>query len=380
MKAIPIILLALMLTPLNVTGQEALPDPGITPDSMFYGLEKAFEKVQLTLARDEVSKARLRLELANERIAEGKSMVEKGKPEYLPDLVEEYEENLGKSQELAEAARAKGKQTFVVDELVAQATSVHVEVLEDVLEKVPEQAKPAIEKAITSSARGQEESLVRLGEVVPERSAELYLSIAEKRLIRARIRAEAGDSEEAEDLVEEYNRKADRSLEMLKKAKTMGRDVTEVQEKVLAATSTHQEVLQDVYDMVPEEAKEAIERAMEVSTRGKEEALQALNIALPPQAERARAGKQGDGDRGEIPEVARGLPITVPAPETQEEDDREEKEERVPETETPTPTETLVTTPKPETPAPTEPPVTTEPETPETPTQAETPGGQRGMS
>lgn len=363
MKTIPIILLALMLVPLNVTGQEELPDPGITPDSIFYGLDKAFERVQLALARDEVSKARLRLELANERIAEGKSMAEKGRLEYLPELAEAYEENLGKSQELAEAARAKGRQTFILDELVALATSVHIDVLEGVLEKVPEQAKPAIERAITSSARGQEESLDRLGEVVPERSAELYLRIAEERLNKAKARAEAGDAEEAEDLVEEYNRKANKALEMLEKARAMGRDVTEVQERVLAATSAHQEVLQDVYERVPEEAKEAIETAINISMRGQEEALKALNISLPPQAERAKAGKQKDGGKEEIvPEAPRktGPPTTVPAHEVPKED-REEKEERVPET-----------------PAPTEPPATTPEPTPQAAERPETPGGQRG--
>ncbi len=313
MKAILLILLALMLIPANVAGQEELLDPGTTPDSIFYGLDKAFERIQLVLTRDEVSKARLHLEIANERIAEGKAMVDRGKPEYLPDMAEEYEKNLGKSQEIAEVAKGLGKNTAEVDELVALATSMHIEVLEEILEKVPEQAKGAIERAITQSARGQEKSLNRLGEIAPERSADLYMRIAEKRLNKAKARAEAGDSEDAEKLIEEYNSKLGKSLAMLEKARTMGRDTEEIQEKVLTATSTHQEVLQDVLERVPEEAKEAVEKAMEVSARGREEALEALKVSLPPQAERAKAGKQEDGGRERIiPETPTPMETTTP--------------------------------------------------------------------
>ncbi|MDI6655674.1 MAG: DUF5667 domain-containing protein, partial [Candidatus Hydrothermarchaeota archaeon] len=125
--------------------------PGITPDSIFYGLDKAFERIQFILARDETSKARKHLEFAAERIAETKAMADKGKPEYIPDLTEEYEVSINKSQEIAEIAQGLGKNVTKVNELVALATSVHLEVLEEVYMKVPEQAKPALQRAMNSS-------------------------------------------------------------------------------------------------------------------------------------------------------------------------------------------------------------------------------------
>ncbi len=202
------------------------------------------------------------------------------------------------------------------------------------------------------------------------------MKAAEQRLNRAKERAEAGDSENAEEMLEEYNEKVSRALDMVEKAETMGRNVTEVQERIFAASSTHQETLQDVYERVPEEAKEAVEKAIEVSAQGREKASEALNISLPPQAERASAGKQEDGGREEI---------------TPHETPQEEREERT--TETPAPTEPPVETEAPETletPSPPETPPETpeatelpetpiETETPETPSPPETPVGQGGM-
>jgi hypothetical protein len=278
--------------PSQTLAQEEL-DPGITPDSIMYGLDKAYERIQLILARDEASKAKLHLEFAAERIAETRAMADKGRPEYIPELTEEYEVSISTSQEL-------GRDVTKVNELVALATSVHLEVLEDAYEKVPEQAKPALQRAMNSSVRGQEEALDRLGAVLPERSAALYLELAEKRLLKARARARAGDEEEVEELVEEYALKVNRSLEMAAEAERLGRDVTKVNELIASATSAHLEVLREVYERVPEIAKPAIDMAMNVSMRGREEASEALRrapipVPLPPNGERALAGKQTDG-------------------------------------------------------------------------------------
>lgn len=342
-------------------------DPGMTPDSLLYGLDKAYERIQLILARDEASKAKLHLEFAAERIAETKAMADKGRPEYIPDLTEEYEVSINKSQEIAETAQRLDRDVTKVNELVAIATSVHLEVLEEVYKKVPEQAKPALQRAMNSSVRGQEKALDRLGEVVPERSAELYLELAEKRLLKARERARAGEEEEVEELVEEYALKVNKSLEMAAKAERLGRNVTKVNELIASATSAHLEVLQEVYGRVPEAAKPAIDMAMNVSLRGREEASEALRrapipVPLPPQAERARAGKQTDG--GEIGPSERVKPpvnVTPPASPA--------KEEKAP--------EKPVTSPTPTTPPAPAPPEE-EPETSERGPPSGVPGGARG--
>jgi hypothetical protein len=340
-------------------------DPGITPDSILYGLDKAYERIQLILARDEASKARLHLEFAAERIAETKAMVDKGKPEYIPDLTEDYEVSINKSQEIAEIAQRLGRNVTKINELVALATSAHLEVLEEVYRKVPEQAKPALQRAMNSSIRGQEKALDRLGEVVPERSAELYLELAEKRLLKARERARAGEEEEVKELIEEYGRKVNKSLEMAARAERLGRNVTKVNELIASATSVHLEVLREVYERVPEAAKPAIDMAMNVSRRGYIEASEALHrasipLSLPPQ-ERARAGKQTDGGEIGPPEWVKP-PVNVTPPTTPAKEETPEKP-AIPPTPTPKPA-----------PAPQE----EKPETPERGPPSGVPGGARG--
>lgn len=308
-------LLVIILLITSVFAQE-LPGPGITPDSWLYGLDKAFESLQMALTFDPVAKAGLHIQFAGERLAEAKAMIEKGRPEFVPDLVKEHEGNIDKSNEIAAVAQQVGRNITKLNELVALATSVHIETLEEIYEKVPDQAKPAVLKAKEVSARGQEEALRRLGEVIPERSAELYFEIGEKRLMEAREKARETKAGEATELVEEYEDKISKSQEMIEKAEDAGRNVTEVVERVSVATSTHLLVLQEVYDRVPEEAKEAIERAMNVSAKGQEEALKALEKEMPERAEEIE---------GAIPEEVRqirediGRTETIIQPEAQQE-------------------------------------------------------------
>ena len=64
-------------------------------------------------------------------------------------------------EEISEIARGLGKETSV-EELVARASSNHLEVLAEVYEKVPETARPAIEKVISTSIRNRERAVEAL--------------------------------------------------------------------------------------------------------------------------------------------------------------------------------------------------------------------------
>lgn len=50
-----------------------LPDPGITPDSIFFGLDRAYESLSLALASGD-AKAEIRLKFAEERLAEAQKL------------------------------------------------------------------------------------------------------------------------------------------------------------------------------------------------------------------------------------------------------------------------------------------------------------------
>jgi hypothetical protein len=319
--------------------ERGLPAAGITPDSWMYGFKKFFEGVDLFFTFDDVAKAEKYVRYAELRLAEAKEMAEKGKPEFVDDLLKEYKDNLERGNEILKIAQQVGKNVTKVAELVAVATSIHVDVLENVLQKVPEQAKPAIERAINSSKRGNEEALNVLEKIQPEKAAEIHFRIAEKILAKGQEKADAGEVEDVENLIEEYEDRINKSSRIAEVAKGLGYNTTNVEQLVAEATSTHLEILSEIHEKVPEQAKQAIEKAMDVSNKGREEAVEAL--------------KEKDA-LGEIPEE-------IPIPEEVKEKIPSIAEEKIPTTipkEEPEEIEVEI------------------PKTPETPEQPET--GQKG--
>jgi len=296
--------------------QEKCPEAGLTPDSLFYGVEKSLEKLNLFFIFNKVKKAEKHLRYAEERLAEAGEMIEKERLEFVGDLIEEYGENLEKGNEISEIAQGLGENVTKVRELVAVATSIHIDVLKEILEKVPEQAKASIQRAINSSKRGNEEALNALEKIKPEKAAEIHFKIAERKLNRAREKAEEGKMEEVGELIEEYQERINKSAQITKIAKGLGKNTTAVEQIIAEATSRHLEILSEVHDKVPKQAKPAIEKAIDASANGREKAVKALKEKdslddIPEQAsvsekvrekissiQRSSGGGQGDSGFG----------------------------------------------------------------------------------
>ena len=373
--------------PVQAQTEAELPSAGLTPASPFYFLERFSEGIGTFFTFSDVNKAERYAELAAERIAEAKVVVDKGKPEATEKALTRYQDQLGKALTKVEQAQAKGKSVAEVTEIVSQATAKHLTVLEEVLEKVPEQAKTAILQAREVSKTGQVRALEglskekperaanlniqaiqdRLGkiksetregdekgagravadfavfrtsleklnkenkmvlaslvaedmtgqiedldevedevenfspqvaervnaikasaingqidvlrsltEVDPEKAAEIFSVAAEKRLNKAKQDAEDEDAEEAEEVMEEFEKHAAFGQEISEIARAIGKDTTTVEQLVARATAHHLEVLNDVYNKVPEQAKGAIQKAMTVSETGRQQAVEAL--------------------------------------------------------------------------------------------------------
>ncbi len=142
-----------------------LPNPGLTPDSPFYFLETIAEDIVTFFTFGDLKKAERYAALAAERLAEAQAVVNKGKPEFTEKTLTRYENQLNNSIARAEKAMAKGKNTEKIMEVLAKvgkATSVHLEVLAEVYEKVPEEAKSAIENAMKASVKGHEKAVEAL--------------------------------------------------------------------------------------------------------------------------------------------------------------------------------------------------------------------------
>jgi hypothetical protein len=110
-------------------------DPGMTPDSPLYRIERLLEGVKLSFggAEDYV-------ELAEERLAEAEAIIERGEAK-VPLLG--YVELINRAAEEAEDADEKL--------LVAEQALRHVHILEDMIEAAPVETVPAIEAALEAA-------------------------------------------------------------------------------------------------------------------------------------------------------------------------------------------------------------------------------------
>jgi hypothetical protein len=124
--------------------------------------------------------------------------VDKGKPEAAEKALIRYQDQLEKSLAKVEKAQAKGKSVAEVTEIISQATAKHLTVLEEVLERVPEQAKSAILQAREVSKIGQVKALEGLAKEKPERAAELNIQAIQNRLGKIKNEAKEGDEKGAE--------------------------------------------------------------------------------------------------------------------------------------------------------------------------------------
>jgi cellobiose-specific phosphotransferase system component IIA len=170
-------------------------------------LETIAEAIGTFFTFGDLKKAERYAALAAERLSEARVMAERGKSELAEKTLERYEMQLEKSMAMVEKAQSKGQSTEKVMEVlvkVGKATSVHLEVLAEVYEKVPEQAKPAIENAMKASIKGHEKAVEvlkaqnALGDV-PE---EAFLPAQVPQEVRERVQIRAQQELEIEKVLE----------------------------------------------------------------------------------------------------------------------------------------------------------------------------------
>lgn len=108
----------------------------------------------------------------------------------------------------------------------------------------------------------------------PVSKADLYLKLANKRMVEAEKLMEKGKVDLAKKLINQYQERLEKAIQKTEEAKGEGKDVSEIVAKLTANSVRQQEVLAKVYDKVPEQAKDTILNAMEKSVRGLSNAIQ----------------------------------------------------------------------------------------------------------
>ena len=123
------ILLALVLFAAPVAAEEVevngtteiRADAGVAPDSPFYGLENALERVRLALTFNEQRRAERALDYADERLAEIREMVEEGKFEAAQRARMRYEQKLEAAAEATERVESDSSDDRAREALLPRA-------------------------------------------------------------------------------------------------------------------------------------------------------------------------------------------------------------------------------------------------------------------
>jgi len=107
-----------------------------------------------------------------------------------------------------------------------------------------------------------------------EGKAKLHLQFAERRLAELNQSIALNKTDLIPHLAQRFEREMNETRREINETKASGQNVTELAEHVAAVTFKHQLVLQDIKENVPDQAKDDIAHAINVSSHGHESAVE----------------------------------------------------------------------------------------------------------
>lgn len=144
-----------MLAVVGAGGVTTVASQGSVPGDILYPVKETTENVRLATAFSDESKAKVHLAIAEEKLNEVEKLDSKGKSaDKILAATERAQRNQEGATERIEKAQSEGKDVDAIILRLQSNLERQQSVLAGVLEKVPEQAKAAIQKAMENSQRG----------------------------------------------------------------------------------------------------------------------------------------------------------------------------------------------------------------------------------
>ncbi len=122
------------------------------PDSPLYPVKLLIEKIRLAVTTDNQAEVELHLQNAEARLAEADAMAEEGKTEEARQALNDMMKEMRDAYKLVGMVPGHDKEILLAK--FAVISQRHMLVLEGVLDRAPDSAKPAIERAIENSQSG----------------------------------------------------------------------------------------------------------------------------------------------------------------------------------------------------------------------------------
>ncbi len=238
MKKITVLLSVLLLAIVLVAPVSASADSGagIKPDSFFYFFDTAFEKINLFFTFNPEKKAEKALGYAEERLAEAEESASENKPKAVEKAMRGYEEKISLATKESKEIKDTKKEEKLLN-TISENAAKHQEILKNVLEKVPAEAKDAIRKAIEISEKGQNEAMKQFAELKKENTGlKNEIEKLREELKNKNKKIESGDKDKKE-IEDKKSSEKDAKLEKLKnevgelKREAEKRERKEIEEK-----------------------------------------------------------------------------------------------------------------------------------------------------
>jgi len=196
-----------------------LKEPKILPDSRLYFMKEWSRGIQSFFTFGRLKKTELEQKFANEKLMELKKLVEEGKvnPKVLEKATEKYEKSLEKIKALAERIKEKAGEDENVSKFLDKFTKhqlLHQRILQKLEEQVPEEVFQKIKEA-------REKHLEKFGEIMTK----------------------------LEDRTEKLRERLEKQMENIEGSKFKN--------------FKNLEILKELEEKIPEQAKEAIRQAQE---------------------------------------------------------------------------------------------------------------------
>ncbi len=159
-------------------GQWLNASPGILPDSPLYLMERLKEKIVLTVTFNQKAKAEKLFAYAEERLAEAEALLTKQNPKATGETLGRYESFLLRGQDALQKAEASGEQVSQLKELQTEAAIRQQTVLQNIYERIPDEGKAGVLKAMNTSHT----VFLLASQTLPEIKSEVIIKNSERRL------------------------------------------------------------------------------------------------------------------------------------------------------------------------------------------------------
>lgn len=261
------VLLIVLISSIVSAQQTAITDPGTAPDSFLWELDKAFDQISLLLTTDDTDKAKKGLEIAEERLAEIRKMIEENKLEAVGKAKEAHGKTLLKVKnnvEHLEEDDSLGEIEKVIE--IEKDLEEHDEKVEQIFGEL--KVKIEIEGEITQEQRDLINSILTSLE---GQTGEVEIEIKNKKnKIKIEIEQETGKSEEEieieiEDIEKEKGiKKQEKALEAIEEAEEQ---LDEFLEEAEEENITVPQDLISQFNSLLEQAKSEYERDNYIEAR-----------------------------------------------------------------------------------------------------------------